>query len=559
MSATTETVQQELPPYLAAAYRDAAERALKLSQDPYEAYQGRLVAPLSPHTQQALDLSGHIESHAPYLARAHHHAQRGSRHFPHHYQEQMQPYQEAVVNNLAGLGQSNFSQGFLPELEKRFAGSGPNAFHPGFSTEARRDIEGEIKSQQEDSLSRGYQHALQGFELERARELEAARLLKDTGIIQQASHLEDIKSLREAGMIAQAQEQALLDQAHEEWKEGKRHPYEKLMEYFGILRGTPYVPSSYVKREISRPSDIYHHGDWRNIAENVGLNALGGILAGNEPSPAIVAAFKNILPGGEERKNRAEMHHREPSQKIQEKQRALAEQKLSEEKRQEEREQLKQADIERLYNADIQNFIHHDNMNKAQGGYFTQATYDLAQQQSLQRARQQADQLDAQREAQYKASQESDRKAEQDRLSRESKREQEFSKIPKFRGKKGEGGDKPQQRKPEPNNQNLRPKKEGGDNFNSYVDMMQQKLAGRDTKISMEELTRRLNRNKPVPSEIETGIPTTIKIDDVRHEGAAMKFKDNLWIPYNLLKADLDPRDRYIKSGPWVRMLPRED
>lgn len=401
MSATVETIG-ELPPYLAAAYREAAERALKLSQEAYEAYSHRRVAPQSPHTHQALNLSQEIGSYAPHLQAAHHQAKQGTRHFPSHYQEYMEPYKQEIVNNLGSLGQKSFTESFLPELEKRFSSHGSGiSRHPNFRNLATQDIQNEITSQQQDAMSRGYQHAMSAFDLERARALEASGLFNRLGVTQQAGKLADIQALREAGMISQAQEQSLLDQEYENWKEEKRHPYEKLMEYFGILQGTPYIPSTYVKRETARPSDTYHHNDWRNMAEGIGINALGGILSGHEPSPAIIAAFKNVLPGGDI-----------PSQRSRSR-RVVAEEAGGRDKKQAEeaRDRQKQEDFQRVFEAERGRGNSLAQQDMAQrGGIYNQGYYDDVDKLARQKAEAAALSLQAARDKR-------DKKVEEERLA----------------------------------------------------------------------------------------------------------------------------------------------
>lgn len=277
MAATTETVTGNLPPYLEAAYKEAAERGLRLSQEPYENYPHRKLAPQAHSTNRALNLSQQIGSYSPYLRASESMANRGIENFPAGYRHYKDPYQGHLVKNIATEGQRAFKEKIMPELDARFIrlGQHGSSKHARMARNAARDIQKEILSQQEDAMSRGYQQSMQGFNLDRSRALEGSGLLNRIGVTQQAGQLADIQSLREAGMISQSQEQAMLDQAYEEWKERKRHPYDKLREYFAVLQGTPTVPSSYSRRDISRPSDIYHGADWRNMMEGIGINALG--------------------------------------------------------------------------------------------------------------------------------------------------------------------------------------------------------------------------------------------------------------------------------------------
>lgn len=277
MSATTETVSSSLPPYLAAAYRQAAERGLTLSREPYQHYAHRTLANRPESINRSLNMANETGVYAPYLRDAEALARRGTEHFTRGHHAYKDPYQERLVNNLATEGQRTFKEKVMPELNARFIRLGQygSTKHAKMARNAARDIQRETLAQQEEALSHGHQQSMQAFNLDRSRALQAAGLMNQLGVARQATQLEDIRALREAGMITQGQEQAMLDQLHEQWKEERRHPYEKLMEYFRVLQGTPGIPSTYSRREAIRPSDIYHGSDWRNLIENIGINALG--------------------------------------------------------------------------------------------------------------------------------------------------------------------------------------------------------------------------------------------------------------------------------------------
>lgn len=277
MSSTSESVTSNLPPYLAAAYQDAAQRGLALSREPYQAYPGRRVAQPTRATHHAFDLAQNTGAYAPYLRAAETLAHRGAERFPHGYRQYMDPHQEALTNNIATQGHRVFKEKTMPELDARFIRLGQygSKKHAQMSRNQARDIQKEILAQQEEAMAKGYQQAMGGFNLDRARDLKNAGLMNSLGVRHQAGQLSDIQALREAGMLSQDREQEMLDQAYEDWKERRRHPYERLAEYFRVLQGTPSVPSTYRRSEVARPSDIYHGADWRNIVEGIGINALG--------------------------------------------------------------------------------------------------------------------------------------------------------------------------------------------------------------------------------------------------------------------------------------------
>lgn len=283
MSASAEhierKVQNDLPQYLSQAFKEAAERALNLSRQEYQRYPGDRLAPISPLSRQAIDLSRNTGSYIPDLQKSYENIRQADSLFPQKRQEYLAPYQQAVVQNIPANARRTYQEGFLPELQSRFfkPGQTGRSRHANLPVELSRSLQREIGDQQAESMARGHQFAIQGFDLDRARAQEASKFFNKLGLSRQQAQMTNVDALKDAGAFAQNQRQRNLDLAFEQWKEQQRHPYERLATYFAALQGTPYSPSTYTRSET--PRQPYPAPDWRGMGIGILGNALGNELS----------------------------------------------------------------------------------------------------------------------------------------------------------------------------------------------------------------------------------------------------------------------------------------
>jgi hypothetical protein len=283
MAASGESVerkiQSELPAYLSQAFKEASERALNLSRQEYQRYPGDRLAPISPLSRQAIDLSRNTGAYAPDLNKSYDAIRQADAFFPQRRQEYLAPYQQAVVQNIPRNAQRTYQEGFLPELQSRFfkPGQAVRSRHANLPQDLNISLQREIGNQQAESTARGHQFAMQGFDSDRARAQEASKFFNRMGLSRQQAQMADLEALKEAGSFSQNQRQRNLDLAFEQWKEQQRHPYERLASYFAALQGMPYAPSTYTKSET--PRQPYPAPDWRGMGMGVLGNALGNELS----------------------------------------------------------------------------------------------------------------------------------------------------------------------------------------------------------------------------------------------------------------------------------------
>lgn len=275
MSAPQQRVEQEIrnmPAYLSSAFEESAKRGFDLSNRPYQPYTGNRVAPISESMQHAMGMAGQTGAYAPMLNGASRYADIGTEKVPQGYQAYLDPNQDAILQAISRQGQRAYKEKVMPELDARFLrlGQHGSSRHAKLASQAARDIQRDISHQQEDVMSRGYQGAMQAFDVDRLRALANAENLQTLGLLKQAGQTQDINALRDSGRIEQDQEQAMLNHAYEQWKDEQRHPYDKMKEYLAILQGVSFVPDVYQKIDITHPRYTMHRQDWRNL----GLNAL---------------------------------------------------------------------------------------------------------------------------------------------------------------------------------------------------------------------------------------------------------------------------------------------
>lgn len=258
----------DIPPYLAQAFREAAERAIKLSREEYRPYEGERLGQYNPMLHQAEQMAGSIQGgYDPYFNRALGHVRRGSESFLENYRPYLNPRQESLLRGIEEEGQRALKEKVLPGLEARYISLGQHGSsrHAKMARRAAKDVQTEIGNRQEEALSKDYNQALRSFSEDRARELEAANLLAKLGTSRQSANIAKIRALQEAGLLRHERDQLERDWEYELWKEARRHPSESLAHYFSILQGVPIVPSMYRRSEVRQLRPSWHGRDWQNL------------------------------------------------------------------------------------------------------------------------------------------------------------------------------------------------------------------------------------------------------------------------------------------------------
>jgi hypothetical protein len=282
MAVTTESLTQQLPPYLSDAFRQAVERSVKLSHDQYRPYTGQRVPHYPAELREANRLTHqNVGNVNPYLQHASRLTQRGTQHFPSNYQYYRDPYQRRMANNIAMQGNRIFKEKILPELDARYIQLGQygSSKHARMARNAARDIQRDIMGRQEEALSHGYSQQMQQFGLDRSRELQTAKMMAELATLQKAAQLQDRQTLEHVGRSTQQDEEALLNQAYQDWRERENHPHDKLAQLISFLSGVPRAPATLQRQYVPMPSERVRPR-WGDFLEGAGMNLLGSLLMG---------------------------------------------------------------------------------------------------------------------------------------------------------------------------------------------------------------------------------------------------------------------------------------
>jgi hypothetical protein len=274
MPIISQSQYNELRPDEQKYYSEMMARANQNANEPYQPYTPQRIANIPPELRaaQAGVVNG-MERESPLFDRAESAARNGARSFNQNYQEYMNPYQQAVIRQLADEGNRNFQETILPALEARFVklGQHGSSKHTDLQLRAARDFQRELLNRQQQALAMGYQQASQAHNAQQGRELESASQLSNIGTSRQASRLSDIGSLESVGRNNQQREQSILDSQYQEFLRQISHPQERLSEQVANMYGMPHngVNHAYYQTPAAPQG---------NIASSIG-NIAGGLSA----------------------------------------------------------------------------------------------------------------------------------------------------------------------------------------------------------------------------------------------------------------------------------------
>lgn len=245
-----------------AGFSDLQQQAFGAVPGAAGAYQ----APLQQATQATQGLMGQTGAAAaqPYAQQA---AQQAT-----NLAGYMNPYQQAVVDRIAQLGQRNLSENILPEIEGRYIQAGQLGFGArdgagtpsGMMTDVARAVRGTqeaVLAEQSGALQAGYTQAQQAAQQDLARQaqlaatmggvagqdvtrgLAGAEQLAGLGAQAQALGLTGAGALSTYGAQQQAQEQQNLNVAYQDFLRQQGYPQEQinaaLQTFGGVAKGVP--------------------------------------------------------------------------------------------------------------------------------------------------------------------------------------------------------------------------------------------------------------------------------------------------------------------------------
>lgn len=243
-SPTTTTVQQNsVPPFLEDAYLQGINRADATSQAPYTPYAGQRIADFSPQQTQAQNMvqQGIGQFMPEYNAGVNATAQSATPFSASALSPYMDPYKSQVTDEIARLGNQNFTQNILPGINDQFTGGGMfgssrNAVALG---RAADQAQAGITGTQAQYLSSGYQNAVNQYQADQNRQLQAGAQLTNQAGQGQGLYGNDVNAVAAVGQQQNTQNQQLLDTAYNDFLTQQQYPQVQAQFFNNIVRGIP--------------------------------------------------------------------------------------------------------------------------------------------------------------------------------------------------------------------------------------------------------------------------------------------------------------------------------
>jgi hypothetical protein len=160
----------------------------------------------------------------------------------------MNPYNQAVTDQIARLGARNLTENLLPGVSDQFirAGSFGGSRMGEFGNRALRDTQESILGQQASALQQGYGQALAASQADLQRQQSALGQVADISKLQQGLATADAAALQSVGAERQALQQRGLDTAYQDFLTQQQWPQQQVNAMSATLRGLPpaAVPSA---------------------------------------------------------------------------------------------------------------------------------------------------------------------------------------------------------------------------------------------------------------------------------------------------------------------------
>ena len=240
---SSTTTVQNLPAFLETAYQKAIDRADAASREALPIYQGQRVANFSAPTQQALDMSSSsVGQYNPVLNAGINATAAAANPFDAtQFAKFNDPYKAQVTDEISRLGNQNFSQNLMPQINSQFTGNGMfnssrNAVELG---KAAQNIQADITGKQSEYLSKGFAQSMNDYQNAMQRQMAGGAQLGNQASQGQAMTKEDIARLSTAGSTMENKQQQGLDIGYNQFLEQRDQPKNDILFYSNIAHGTP--------------------------------------------------------------------------------------------------------------------------------------------------------------------------------------------------------------------------------------------------------------------------------------------------------------------------------
>ncbi len=241
---TTTTVQQNsVPPFLEKAYLEGIDRARSVSKEQYTPYSGQRIANFSPQQVQAQNMvqQGIGQFMPTYNAGVAASQSAATPFSASSLDAYMNPYQSQVTDEIARLGNQNFSQNLMPQINSQFTGNGMfgSSRQATQLGQAAQNTQRDITGQQSQALQQGYQNSMQNYQTDQQRQLQAGAQLTNQAGQGQSLYGADVNAVAGVGQQQNQQKQQTLDTAYNDFLTQQQYPEAQAQFFNNIVRGIP--------------------------------------------------------------------------------------------------------------------------------------------------------------------------------------------------------------------------------------------------------------------------------------------------------------------------------
>jgi hypothetical protein len=251
----TESELREMPPAAQQIYVDLMRRSAEHTNQAYAGpseqgylapYAGLRIAAIPEEINRAHANIREGGKEYAELNTAQNRMNQATQPFHENYQAYMNPYQQAVLQQLSEEGTRNFNENIMPALDARFVRLGQfgSTKHANLGLRAARDFQKELLSRQQQALHSGYEKASDIYNTQQNRNIESSAQQANISNAKQAARMADASALENIGRYRQQQEQSILDTQYQEYLRQMEEPMRRLNEQAAILHGIPNFSSS---------------------------------------------------------------------------------------------------------------------------------------------------------------------------------------------------------------------------------------------------------------------------------------------------------------------------
>lgn len=283
-AATYASSTSETPKWMQDAIYNQVQWAQNIANTPYQPYSMPTVAELSPLQQQAYkQVQSNQGNWQPALGAA----QQGTYDLSNtksvdNISSYMNPYQQNVLDTIAKQGSRNLTENLLPGVSDAFvkAGGFGGTRMGEFGSRALRDTQEAVLNQQAQSAAAGYGQAMTAANADLTRQGTNLNNLASLAQAQQGMGYADTGALEAAGGSQQAQMQAQLNAAQQQYQNEQLYPKQQMDWLNTQIRGMAPITPQTTTQSGTTTGATYSPSPLSQLATGLyaykGLNSLGG-------------------------------------------------------------------------------------------------------------------------------------------------------------------------------------------------------------------------------------------------------------------------------------------